>query len=284
MLRNNTFQRVFRPKSKNRPSDGSEAICLMFSRRFGIWSSKKTFEISLVQDRSTWVHLKKTKYFAEIKNSLNAKCFAIQMIRESLRDHSRTWIGDTAKSNPDARVWCHAMLIPCCITMLFLSNFFDLSSTAFETSLFLCSSVWMLPLAVLDLSFKIEEFLHKMAISLSELKSWTAQSFFNLVGWPDWTLSSDPLLWFLSILSVHLCISSSVLLLLLRPLVGLRSPSNLFILSFCSTSPAAIQDTTPCDVLSQWWSSLSHSDTHNLNGYIVRCGCHEILIEPSITV
>ena len=29
---------------------------------------------------------------------------------------------------------------------------------------------------------------------------------------------------------------------------------------------------------------LSYSDTHHLNGYMVGCGCHEILIRCSATV
>ena len=158
------------------------------------------------------------------------------------------------------------MLIPCCTTVLFLSNFFDFSSTAFQISLFLCSPVRRLTLAALDLSFKIEELLHKMAISFSELKVEQHNHSF-LARWHDLPISSDPLLWFLSILSVHPCLSPTVPL---RPLVGLRPASKFasfshsfsFILSFRLTMPAvslpaAVQNTTPEGVLSLCGCSLA---------------------------
>ena len=105
--------------------------------------------------------------------------FSIWMIKETLRDDSQIRIGDTKKYILMCqRVWCHEILIPCDTTALFLSIFFDLSSTTFEVSLFLCSSVRILTLVVLSSSFKFEEFLHEMAISCSELKSWTAKSIF----------------------------------------------------------------------------------------------------------
>ena len=43
----------------------------------------------------------------------------------------------------------------------------------------------------------------------------------------------------------------------LRPVVGLRPPSNSFILSFRLTMPAAFQNTTPCGVLSPCWCPLT---------------------------
>ena len=96
--------------------------------------------------------------------------FPIWMRRETLRDDNQIRIRDTKNYIlMRERVWCHEILTPCYTTVLFLSIFFDFSSTTFEISLFLCSSVRRLILVVLDSSFKIEEFLHKMIIFFSEL-------------------------------------------------------------------------------------------------------------------
>ena len=100
--------------------------------------------------------------------------FSIWMIGKTLRDDSQTRIGDTKEYIlMRERVWCHELLISCCTIVLYLPISFDFSSTVFEISLSLCSSVRSLALVVLDLSFKIEEFLNKMAISSSELECCT---------------------------------------------------------------------------------------------------------------
>ena len=96
--------------------------------------------------------------------------FSIWMIRETLRDDSQIRIGDTKKYILIREsVWCYEILSPCYATVLFLSIYFDFSSTAFEVSLFLCSSVQILTRIVFDSLFKIEAFLRKMAISCSDL-------------------------------------------------------------------------------------------------------------------
>ena len=115
--------------------------------------------------------------FPRWKNFLNPKTFVIQMIKESLRDHSRTWIEDINKLNADERVWCHLMLLYRCTIVQFLLNFLDLSSTTFEISLFLCPYVRRLTLVAYNSSFKTEEFLHNIAISFSDLRSCIAKSF-----------------------------------------------------------------------------------------------------------
>ena len=98
--------------------------------------------------------------------------FSGQMMRKTLRDDSQIRIGG-GKTLMCERVWYHEIMIPCYTTVLFLSNLFDLSSTTFEISLFLCSSVRRLTLVVLDSSFKTEKLFYKMAISFSELKRCT---------------------------------------------------------------------------------------------------------------
>ena len=191
------------------------------------------------------------------------------MIGESLRDQSRTWIGDTKNIKSWRKSMMPRNVDPLLYNCPFLSHFFDFSSTAFEISLFRCSLVRRLTLAALDSSFKIEELLHKMAISFSESKVEQHNHSF-LARWHDLPISSDPLLWFLSILSVHICLSFSVPLFPLRPLVGLRPPWKIalfshsvshsfsFILTFCLTVPAvslpaAVQNTTTKGVLSKCW-------------------------------
>ena len=107
------------------------------------------------------------------------------------------------------KMWCHKILIPCCTTVLFLPIFFDFSSTAFKISLFLCTSVWRLTLAALDLMFKIEEFVPKMAISLKSGRV-KRNNHSALANWPNRALSSQHLRRFLYIFSVHLCIPVSL--------------------------------------------------------------------------
>ena len=68
------------------------------------------------------------------------------------------------------------------------------------------------------------EFLHKTAISLKNCRVEQKNHSF-LANWPDWALSSQHLLRVEADLSVHLTLGP------LRLVVGLRSPSNSFILS-----------------------------------------------------
>ena len=91
------------------------------------------------------------KSFAGIKECLNAKTLAIQMIGESLTDHSRTRLGETKKIVISGRV---RRVYPCMLVHWICIYF----------SVFLCNRT--LTVVVVDSSFKIEEFLHKMVISL----------------------------------------------------------------------------------------------------------------------
>ena len=74
-------------------------------------------------------------------------------------------------------------------------------------SLFLWSRI--LTLIVVNSSLKIEEFFHKMAISLKsgQVKQNNRSS---LANWTNWTLSAYYLLWLLENLSYHLCIPVSL--------------------------------------------------------------------------
>ena len=135
--------------------------------------------------------------------STQAKFF-IWIIRATFRDDNRIRIGDTKKYIVmRERVWCHEILILCFTTGLFLLIFFVFSSTRFEISLFSCTSVRGLTLVVADSSFEIEEFLHKMAISLKNCR-FKQQNHSFLANWPDSRSSSHNPLWFLENWPVHL--------------------------------------------------------------------------------
>jgi hypothetical protein len=87
--------------------------------------------------------------------------------------------------------------------------------------------------------------------------------------------------------SLSLFLGCSVSLVLMRPLVGLRPPSNSFLLSFRLTMTAASLSVSPrhdSRRRSLLMLVLSHSDTHHLNRHMVGCGRHDILIQPYITV
>ena len=123
---------------------------------------------------------------------------------------------------------------------------------------------WKLTQVVVDLWFKVEEFLHKIAICL---KNWRAdqenRSF--RVHWSDWALCSQHLLRLHAVLSVHLCISISLPLLLCffgstspfgRPSAFLEYRHSLVPpLYACCISLCSAQSTTPEGVLFQCWFS-----------------------------
>jgi hypothetical protein len=106
---------------------------------------------------------------------------------------------------------------------------------------------------------------------LEECPSWRDEFFFPCkMTWfaHQWWSFARTLGYFVCC-SGHLCLSSIVPL---RPLVGLRPPSNSFIMSFRLTMPVtslpgAVQDTTPEDALSSCW--CSHSNTHHLIRHMV---------------
>ena len=141
------------------------------------------------------------------------------------------------------------MLIPCCTTVLFLSTFFDFSSTAFEISLFLRSSVRRLTLVVLDSLLKIEKILSEMAISLKNCRV-KQQNHSLLANCTNSALSSDNFVSLFDNLSVHLSLGSNASFG--RPSASFEYS---FILSLCLTTATAflsdpVQNTTPEGVLS----------------------------------
>ena len=183
--------------------------------------------------------------------------FCIWMRRETLRDESQPWIGDTKKLVlMRKKVWCHELLIPCCATVLFLSIFLDFSSTALKISLLLSSPVRRVNLVVVDLLFKIEEFLREMAISLKNCRVKQQNQSFG-ANWTDWTLSSHYLLWFSDNLSVHLSLGSTAPFG--RPSA---SSENSIILSLCLSNPAV-----SLSVLSK----TQHQKVFSLNAGATKC-------------
>ena len=131
------------------------------------------------------------------------------MIRETLRDDSETGIGHKQINPDDWKVRCGYPW------MLF--NWICLCS-----SLFLCSRT--LTLVVVDSWFKMESFLHKMAISFEKFSSWREESFFLCrMTWFTTQFCS-----FAQTLCCVVCsslsLSSSVALVPLCPWVGLGPP------------------------------------------------------------
>ena len=108
----------------------------------------------------------------------------------------------------DGRTWCHK------IVDLLLYNchvFFLISLICRQLllyCLFLCCSVRIVTLVVFASSFKIDEFLHKMAISFSDLKDEKQNQSF-LANWTDCARSSHYLLWLEGSLSAHLTLGST---------------------------------------------------------------------------
>ena len=109
---------------------------------------------------------------ATLKKSfaLNSKCFkTTEMFYLDEKRNAQKWQWNTNrrhnKKNPDDwTIWCGypRMLV---------------NWTCLCFSLFVCSR--MLTVIVVDSSVNIEECLHKLAISFSDLKSWTAKSIFS---------------------------------------------------------------------------------------------------------
>ena len=93
----------------------------------------------------SWLHsgtLKKV-FCPDKKKSQLKRNFSIGMMREKrwTMDHEK-WIGDTKKIILMRKnVWCHAISIPCCESVIFLLNFFEFCWTAFEMYVFLYFSV-----------------------------------------------------------------------------------------------------------------------------------------------
>ena len=145
-------------------------------------------------------------------------------------------------------------------------------------SLVLGSRTWNLILV--DSSLKIEECLHKMAISLKSGR-FKQNNHSSLANWPNRALTSQHLRPFLDILSVHLCISVVRPRLHCAPwsafgLPRLPSFSHSTWLYLQYLSLFCPRHNTKRRSLSM--RVLSHSDTHYLNRHMAGCGCHEILM------
>ena len=173
---------------------------------------------------------------------------------------------ETKKNTPWCVKWCDATkwLIPCCTTILFfLSNFFDLSLTAFELSVssLLCANTdsncfwfvvqnWKIPPQNGNLLLRIET-LH--GIIILSLRIELIERSVLLIHCDCWICS--------------LTISP---LVPLNPVVGLRPPSiinslcNAASLTLC-ISLCSVQNTTPKCILSECWCSLSLWHTHYPN-------------------
>ena len=151
-----------------------------------------------------------------------------------------------------------------------------LSTTPFIFSLLLCTRT--LTLIVVDSSsFKTEEFIHKMAISLKNCQV-KQQNHSLLANCTNSALSSDNFVSLFDTLSVPLSLGSTV------PF-GRPSASfgNSFILSLCLTITTTsqsdpVQTTTPEGVLSQCWCRERSGQSRSSQGYMACCGCHEISI------
>ena len=169
--------------------------------------------------------------------------------RSSQRSQSNTnWRDKTSAIVISKRVW----RVYLCMLVYWICLFF---------SFFLCTRT-LTQVVVDSSSFKVEEFLHKMAISFLELTSWTA-TIILLLRTGTWSSAQFSCIcddsWLL-VCSICITVFSSTVPM--RPLVGLRPPSNSFILSLHLTitlylSPVAVQDTTPEGVLSLCWCSLT---------------------------
>ena len=123
---------------------------------------------------------------------------------------------------------------------------------------------------LVDCWFKTEEFPSKIAISSSEFQRQIILRKLTRFVPPLWVFDHRLSCFVCS--SLHLCLSCSVPL---RPLVGLRPPSNFFIHSL---STCFVQDTTPAGVLSSCGCHEKSDQSRSSQGYMAWCGCHEILI------
>ena len=162
-------------------------------------------------------------------------------------------------------------------TVLFLTG-------PFLFLLFLCTRTLIL-VVVDSLSFKLEEFPNKMAISSAQNSR--DKSFFLKKLITVRMRASVLNIWSNCILFCLLISSSLSLMHTSKTPVGFPAPfgrpsASLEFLYSLSLYPF-------CPRHNSWRRSLlmlvlSHSDTHHFNTHMVGCGCHEILISCSVTV
>ena len=182
------------------------------------------------------------------------------------------------------------LLVPCCSTVLILPNFFDLSSTAFEFSLFVCSNA-----ESGRFSFVVTQnwiILPQTGNLLEELKSRTESSFFSykLTCLSAQFSASVQTPRCLVCSSVHLCLSSSVAQFPwfhcalwsafgFPRILSLSHSASLYLLHLSLFYPIHNTRRRSLSML-----VLSHAGTHYLNRHMAWCGCHDILIERFILV
>ena len=131
---------------------------------YGIVRVPRNLDCTLLLSRSLLPWLKKVTTQPK---------FWFYMIRKTLRDDSQTRIWEREKNPDEWKVRCGYLWM--LVSWIYLW-------------LVLCSRT--LTLTVVDSSFKIEELLHKMAISLKNCRV-KEQNHFFLTDWTYWTLSSD---------------------------------------------------------------------------------------------
>ena len=228
---------------------------------------------------TAWLHSGTfKKSFAEIYKCLNPTPWAIQIIRESLRDHSRTRIGRTKTSALviSKRVWC----VYECMFVHWIGLHFSVFS-----------STWKLTQVVVDFGSKLKRSSTKWQ-SPRRIVQLNRRIILSL---PDEMipLSGDHLLRLLDI-CLLICTPLSLFHNFTAPFGRLSASLDSFsIVSLCHW-PFPVHPLIPphyAYCFSLWCSRkhntrrcplfmrvLSHSNTHYLNRHMAWCGCHEILI------
>ena len=216
------------------------------------------------------------------KTSQLNRCFLSEW-EEKLAERTIKHESETQKINSDEKkVRCHKMLNFCCTTVQFLSNFFDVSWTASELSLFLC-----LEFDSGRVSFIV---IHNSLILpqnenlLEELKSRTEESHFACkktwfaLQW--WSFPQTLGYFFCS--SVRRCLSSKVQL----PLWSAFGLIRKFIHSVILLHYHSCISVWPCPKHNSRRRSFSMLvprkkwTVPHLEDYMACCGWHEILIAP----
>ena len=259
-------------KLTSKPSGKS---CLMLFSPFQIHRRKKIKKNSPLWERSTWVHLKKKKSFASIqkRSQLNRNFLSDCREKRSMKtmrrelETQKDWIV-IEKSVVQRKV--DPFLYNCPVLVDFAWFLINCNKNL-SSSLFSCAKVdfgcswfvvqnWKNPLWNGNVLLRFEEFNNKIILSL-----------------PTGLIQRSALI--IECHSSILCLFLSPLVLL-RPLVGLlRRILYSLTLShyhYCISIWPCPKHNTRLRSLSML--VLSNSDTHNLNGYIGWCGCHEIFI------
>ena len=139
---------------------------------------------------------------------LNSTQISIQMIREMLRDHSRTWVADRKnqilmKEYDATKCWSLVVQLCCSYRISSICRQLPFKSLCF--SVLLCEGwIWLL----LIRRSKLKNSSTKWK-STSQIWRVDQQNHSFLANWTNWALSSHYSLWILDILPAHLCIPVS---------------------------------------------------------------------------